>query len=83
MGSNQIALNKRLARTTVIDGQPHKIRGHHRAREEWTALIRDRHEPYIGWGTYERNLALIAENAQMKGLMAPRRRRIPGRIARA
>jgi DNA invertase Pin-like site-specific DNA recombinase len=64
------AFGRTRTRTTVIDGQPHKTRGHHRAREEWTALIRDHHEPYIAWDTYEGNLALIADNAQMKGLMA-------------
>lgn len=63
------AFGRTSTRTTVIDGQPHKTRGHRRAREEWTALIRDHHAPYIAWETYERNLALVAQNAQMKGLM--------------
>jgi DNA invertase Pin-like site-specific DNA recombinase len=63
------AFGRTSTRTTVIDGQPHKTRGHRRAREEWTALIRDHHEAYIPWDTYERTLALVAQNAQMKGLM--------------
>jgi len=32
-------------------------------------LLREHHEGYIDWDTYERNRRLIAENAQMKGVM--------------
>ena len=56
-------------RTTVVDGVPRKTRGHRRAQDEWIALVRDHHEPYIAWDVYERNRTLIAQNAQMKGLM--------------
>jgi excisionase family DNA binding protein len=56
-------------RTTIVDGVPRKTRGHRREREEWIALVRDHHEPYIAWDVWERNRALIAHNAQMKGLM--------------
>lgn len=63
------AFGRTSTRTTIIDGQPHKTRGHRRAREEWTALIQDHHEAYIPWDTYERTVTLVAQNAQMKGLM--------------
>jgi DNA invertase Pin-like site-specific DNA recombinase len=63
------AFGRTYTRTTVIDGRPHKTRGHHRARGEWITLLRDHHEPYIPWDVYERNQQLIAHNAQMKGLM--------------
>jgi excisionase family DNA binding protein len=56
-------------RTTIVDGVPHKTRGHRREREEWIALVRDHHEPYISWDLWERHRTLIAHNAQMKGLM--------------
>jgi excisionase family DNA binding protein len=56
-------------RTTVVDGLPRKTRGHRREPEEWIALVRDHHEPYIPWEVYERNQQLIGHNAQMKGLM--------------
>jgi DNA invertase Pin-like site-specific DNA recombinase len=63
------AFGRTATRTAVRDGLPHKTRGHRRAREEWIVLLRDHHEPYISWETYERHQALIAENAAMKGLM--------------
>jgi DNA invertase Pin-like site-specific DNA recombinase len=63
------AFGRTYTRTTVVDGRPHKTRGHRQPREQWTALLRDHHEPYIPWDVYERNQQLIAHNAQMKGLM--------------
>lgn len=63
------AFGRTYTRTAVIDGRPHKTRGHRQAREHWIALLRDHHEPYIAWDAYERNQQLIAHNAQMKGLM--------------
>ena len=43
------------------------VRGVRRSPEEWTVLIRDHHEAYIDWNTYERNQRLIADNSNMKG----------------
>jgi DNA invertase Pin-like site-specific DNA recombinase len=63
------AFGRTGTRTSVIDGQPHKTRGHRQAREEWIALLRDHHEPYIAWEVWERNQQLITQNAQMKGAM--------------
>jgi DNA invertase Pin-like site-specific DNA recombinase len=63
------AFGRTYTRTNVIDGQPHKSRGHRQPREHWIALLREHHEPYISWEVYERNQQLIAHNAQMKGLM--------------
>jgi len=45
------------------------VRGVRRSPEEWTVLIRDHHEAYIDWDTYERNQRLIADNSNMKGEM--------------
>src|SRR5262249_17765506 len=53
----------------VIDGQPHKTRGHRRPREQWIALLPDHHDAYISWDTHEQILGLVGHNAQMKGLM--------------
>lgn len=64
-----------ITRTGVVDGRAHKTKGHRRAREDWIVLLRQHHEGYIDWDTYERNRRLIADNAQMKGVMvrgAPR-----------
>jgi DNA invertase Pin-like site-specific DNA recombinase len=69
------AFGRTETRTSVIDGMAHKVRGHQRQLKEWTVLLHDHHEGYIGWEDYERNQKLLAENAQMKGLMvrgAPR-----------
>lgn len=63
------AFGRTGTRTTVVDGMPRKTRGHRREREDWIALVRDHHEPYIPWEVYERNRQLIGHNAQMKGLM--------------
>jgi DNA invertase Pin-like site-specific DNA recombinase len=63
------AFGRTVTRTTVVDGRPRKSRGHRQARDQWIALLRDHHEPYIAWDIYERNQQLIAHNAQMKGLM--------------
>jgi DNA invertase Pin-like site-specific DNA recombinase len=35
--------------------------------EEWTALIRDAHEAYIGWEEFEQNIRRLRENAQLLG----------------
>jgi DNA invertase Pin-like site-specific DNA recombinase len=63
------AFGRTTTRTTVVDGVPHKSRGYRRQREEWIALFRDHHEPYIAWEVYERNQQLIADNAQRTGGM--------------
>jgi DNA invertase Pin-like site-specific DNA recombinase len=63
------AFGRTGTRTRVVDGRAHKTRGHRREREEWTVLLREHHEGYIDWDTYERNRRLIADNAQMKGVM--------------
>jgi hypothetical protein len=46
------------------------VRGVRRSPADWTILIRDRHDGYIDWDTYERNQRTIADNASMKGEMA-------------
>jgi hypothetical protein len=64
------AFGRTETRTRVIAGAPHKTRGHHRARPDWFVLLRDHHDGYIPWDTYERNQQRLADNAQMKGQMA-------------
>jgi excisionase family DNA binding protein len=63
------AFGRTETRTAVIDGQPHKTRGHRRPREQWIALLPDHHDAYISWSTHEQILGLVGHNAQMKGLM--------------
>ncbi len=64
------AFGRTETRIHVVAGAPHTTRGHRRPREQWMVLLRDHHEGYIPWDTYERNQQLLADNAQMKGQMA-------------
>ena len=64
------AFGRTGTRTHILDGAAQKTRGHRRPRPEWLVLLPDHHDGYIAWDTYERNHRLLADNAQMKGLMA-------------
>lgn len=55
--------------TKVVDGRAMKTRGHRQEQEHWEVLIKDHHEGYISWETYERNQKQIRDNAAMKGAM--------------
>ena len=63
------AFGRTETHTRVLEGQAHKVRGYRRAREQWTVLLHAHHDGYIDWEEYERNQRLLADNAQMKGLM--------------
>lgn len=54
------------------EGRKRVYRGQRKARDEWQVLRVDHHEGYISWAGFERNLALIANNAGNKGLMVRR-----------
>ncbi|MDE1147028.1 MAG: recombinase family protein [Azospirillaceae bacterium] len=58
------------SRVSVRDGRKHVVRGFRRAQSEWEVLIPEHHEGYISWAEFGRNQALIADNANGKGLMA-------------
>ena len=49
-------------RTVIENGRQRVVQETRRHPADWKVLIRDRHEGYIGWDEYERNLALIAAN---------------------
>jgi DNA invertase Pin-like site-specific DNA recombinase len=53
-------------------GRKRVVRGRRQPREDWQVLLVDRHEGYISWAEFERNMALIANNAGNKGLMVRR-----------
>jgi len=57
-------------RTSVVDGRARRTSGHRKAMQEWSVLIRDHHEGYIDWKQFERNQAMIADNAHMKSRTA-------------
>jgi excisionase family DNA binding protein len=58
-----------VSRTRVEGGRKVIIHGVARRREDWTVLIHDHHDGYISWEEYDRNQAIIASNASMKGAM--------------
>jgi hypothetical protein len=63
------AFGRTETHTRVLEGRAYKVRGYRRARERWTVLLHAHHDGYIDWEDYERNQGLLADNAQMKGLM--------------
>jgi len=66
------AFGKTGSRTRVVGGRARKTIGHSKPVETWTVLIRDHHVGYISWEQYERNQALLADNAHMKSRMEPK-----------
>ena len=57
------AFGRTTSRVSVVDGRKRIRRGVHKPMTEWDVLIKDHHEAYIGWDTFERNLKVIADNA--------------------
>ena len=66
------AFGKTEARTKVVGGRARKTIGHFKPVENWMVLIRDHHPGYITWEQYERNQAMLADNAHMKSRMEPK-----------
>lgn len=66
------AFGKTETRTRVVEGRARKTIGHFKPVDNWTVLIRDHHPGYITWEQYERNQALLADNAHMKSRMGPK-----------
>jgi DNA invertase Pin-like site-specific DNA recombinase len=56
-------------RLEIIDGQTARKQTQRKAQSDWEVLIRDHHEGYVSWNTYEANQKQIRENAGMKGAM--------------
>jgi Recombinase/Recombinase zinc beta ribbon domain len=61
------AFGRTTKQTTIVEGVARARRVARGDRADWITLIREHHEPYIAWDVYERNQALIAHNATMKG----------------
>ena len=53
---------RRRQEVSIANGRKHLRKGIMKAADEWTVLLRDRHEGYIGWDEYERNRAMIEAN---------------------
>jgi len=61
------AFGRTTSRVSVENGRKHVRRGVHRPMTEWDVLIKDHHEAYVTWDEFERNLNVIANNANGKG----------------
>ena len=72
MYAGAYAFGKTESRTKVIDGRARKSEGHFKSRETWMVLIRDHHPGYISWEQFERNQAMLTDNAHMKSRMEPK-----------
>jgi DNA invertase Pin-like site-specific DNA recombinase len=57
-------------RTSVVAGRAQRTNGHRKPREQWSVLIPNHHMGYIDWEQFERNQAVIEDNAHMKSRMA-------------
>ena len=63
------AHGRTYTKTKIEGGKKRKAAGHRKPRKDWTVLILDHHEGYINWDEYEYNQRVIANNANMKGVM--------------
>ncbi len=72
MYAGAYAFGKTESRTKVIDGRARKSEGHFKSRDAWMVLIRAHHPGYISWEQFERNQAMLSDNAHMKSRMEPK-----------
>ncbi len=72
MYAGAYAFGKTESRTKVINGRARKSEGHFKSRDTWMVLIRDHHPGYISWEQFERNQAMLSDNAHMKSRMEPK-----------
>ena len=61
------AFGRSVMRTEVRDGRKHVVQRKIPRAQDWAILIKDTHEGYISWESYERNRQVIADNAQTSG----------------
>src|SRR4029077_1476513 len=72
MYAGAYAFGKTESRTKVINGRARKSEGHFKSRETWMVLIQNHHPGYISWEQFERNQAMLSDNAHMKSRMEPK-----------
>lgn len=64
------AFGRTGSRVSIEGGRKKIVRGFKRERKDWEVLIPNHHEGYLSWTDYERNLSLIADNANGKNPMS-------------
>ena len=72
MYAGAYAFGKTESRTRVINGRARKSEGHFKSRDTWMVLIQNHHPGYISWEQFERNQAMLSDNAHMKSRMEPK-----------
>lgn len=60
------AYGKSEHRTQIVGGRARKTYGHSRTPDQWEVMLKDHHEGYIDWATFERNQGQLATNAYGK-----------------
>ena len=58
------------SRVSIEAGRKKVVRGFKKERKDWEVLIPNYHKGYLSWADYERNLRLIADNANGKNPMS-------------
>lgn len=64
------AFGRTYTKTTLVGGRKRTIQVGRREQRQWPVLIPNHHEGYISWEQYQGIQQMIAQNANMKGLMA-------------
>jgi DNA invertase Pin-like site-specific DNA recombinase len=64
------AFGRTGSRVSIEAGRKKVVRGFKKERKDWEVLIPNHHEGYLSWADYERNLGLIADNANGKNPMS-------------
>jgi hypothetical protein len=64
------AFGRTGSRICIEAGRKKVVRGFKKERKDWEVLIPNHHEGYLSWADYERNLGLIADNANGKNPMS-------------
>ncbi len=64
------AFGRTGSRVSIEAGRKKVVRGFKKERKDWEVLIPNHHAGYLSWTDYERNLSLIADNANGKNPMS-------------
>jgi len=64
------AFGRTGSRVSIEAGLKKVVRGFKKERKDWEVLIPNHHKGYLSWADYERNLRLIADNANGKNPMS-------------
>jgi len=57
------------SQTVLAEGRKRVVIQHFSDPKEWAILIKEHHPGYISWEQYERNVAMLRQNVNMKGSM--------------